>query len=181
MNFGFSDEQELLRATARKFLENECTSAFVRQRMEEAAGVTDEFWAKLAEQGWLGLVYPEQYGGSGLGFVDLTVLMEEMGRVVMPGPYLSTVLLAGLTILEAGTAEQKAAWLPRIASGQAKAALAWAEPNARWDAPASPSAPSPWAATGCSTAPSSSSSTPIWLTSWSSWPAQATASNRSRG
>jgi len=134
MNFGFSDEQELLRATARKFLENECTSAFVRQRMEEAAGVTDEFWTKLAEQGWLGLVYPEQYGGSGLGFVDLTVLMEEMGRVVMPGPYLSTVLLGGLTILESGSAEQKAAWLPRIAGGQAKAALAWTEPNARWDA-----------------------------------------------
>jgi alkylation response protein AidB-like acyl-CoA dehydrogenase len=134
MNFGFSDEQELLRATARKFLENECTSAFVRQRMEEAAGVTDEFWTKLAEQGWLGLVYPEQYGGSGLGFVDLTVLMEEMGRVVMPGPYLSTVLLGGLTILESGSAEQKAGWLPRIAGGQAKAALAWTEPNARWDA-----------------------------------------------
>jgi len=134
MNFGFSDEQELLRATARKFLENECPSAFVRQRMEEAAGVTAEFWGKLAEQGWLGLVYPEQYGGSGLGFVDLTVLMEEMGRVVMPGPYLSTVLLGGLTILEAGSAEQKAAWLPRIAGGEAKAALAWTEPNARWDA-----------------------------------------------
>jgi alkylation response protein AidB-like acyl-CoA dehydrogenase len=134
MNFGFSDEQELLRATARKFLENECTSAFVRQRMEEPAGVTAEFWTKLAEQGWLGLVYPEQYGGSGLGFVDLTVLMEEMGRVVMPGPYLSTVLLGGLTILESGSTEQKAAWLPRIASGRAKVALAWTEPNARWDA-----------------------------------------------
>jgi alkylation response protein AidB-like acyl-CoA dehydrogenase len=134
MNFGFSDEQELLRATARKFLENECTSAFVRQRMEEPAGVTNEFWAKLAEQGWLGLVYPEQYGGSGLGFVDLTVLMEEMGRFVMPGPFFSTVLLGGLTILESGSAEQKAAWLPRIAGGEAKAALAWIEPNARWDA-----------------------------------------------
>jgi alkylation response protein AidB-like acyl-CoA dehydrogenase len=134
MNFGFSDEQELLRATARKFLDNECTSAFVRQRMEEAAGVTDEFWAKLAEQGWLGLVYPEQYGGSGLGFVDLTVLMEEMGRVMMPGPFFSTVLLGGLTILEAGSAEQKTAWLGRIAEGKAKAALAWIEPNALWDA-----------------------------------------------
>ncbi len=134
MNFGFSEEQELLRATARKFLENECTSAFVRQRMEEPAGVTDSFWAKLAEQGWLGLVYPEAYGGSGLGFVDLTVLMEEMGRVVMPGPYFSTVLLGGLTILEAGSAEQKTAWLPKIADGTAKVALALSEPNGRWDA-----------------------------------------------
>ncbi len=134
MDFGFSEEQELLRATARKFFENECSSSFVRQRMEEPAGTTDEFWAKLAEQGWLGLVYPEEYGGSGLGFVDLTVLMEEMGRVVMPGPFFSTVLLGGLAILEAGTPEQKKAWLPCIAAGQARATLAWTEPNARWDA-----------------------------------------------
>jgi alkylation response protein AidB-like acyl-CoA dehydrogenase len=134
MNFGFSEEQELLRATARKFFENECPSAFVRQRMEEPAGVTDAFWQKLAEQGWLGLIYPEAYGGSGLGFVDLTVLMEEMGRVVMPGPYFSTVLLGGLTILEAGSEAQKRAWLPRIVAGRAKATLAWTEPNARWDA-----------------------------------------------
>ncbi len=134
MDFGFSQEQDLLRSTARKFLENECSSAFVRARMAEPAGVTDEFWTKLAEQGWLGLVYPEEYGGSGLGFVDLTVLMEEMGRVVMPGPFLSTVLLGGLTILEAGSAEQKKEWLPRLVGGEAKAALAWTEPNSRWDA-----------------------------------------------
>ena len=134
MDFGFSQEQDMLRAAARKFLENECPSTYVRQRMEEPAGVTDEFWAKIAEQGWLGLVYPEQYGGSGLGFVDLTVLMEEMGRVVMPGPFFATTLLGGLAILESGSQDQKAAWLPRIATGRAKAALAWTEPSARWDA-----------------------------------------------
>jgi alkylation response protein AidB-like acyl-CoA dehydrogenase len=81
MDFGFNQEQELLRATARKFLESECPSEFVRARMAEPAGVTDEFWARLAEQGWLGLIYPEQYGGAGLGFVDLTVLM---GRWAAP-------------------------------------------------------------------------------------------------
>ena len=134
MNFGFSEEQDLLRTTARKFLENECTSTVVRQRMAEPAGVTDESWAKLAEQGWLGLIYPEEYGGSGLGFVDLAVLMEEMGRAVMPGPFFSTVLLGGLTIGEAGSAEQKKEWLGKIAGGAAKVALAWTEPNARWDA-----------------------------------------------
>src|SRR3989441_9729106 len=133
MDFGFSQEQEMLRATARKFFENECTSTVVRQRMEEPAGVTDDFWTKLAEQGWLGLVYPEEYGGVGLGFVDLTVLMEEMGRVVMPGPFLST-LLGGLAILEAGSTDQKKDWLPRLADGKVKAALAWTEPSARWDA-----------------------------------------------
>ena len=136
MDFGFSQEQELLRATARKFFENECASEFVRARMAEPAGVTDDFWAKLAEQGWLGLIYPEEYGGTGLGFVDLTVLMEEMGRAVMPGPFFSTVLLGGLTILEAGSAAQKAEWLGRISAGQAKATLAFTEPNARWDAAA---------------------------------------------
>ena len=134
MDFGFNQEQELLRATARKFLENECPSEFVRQRMAEPAGVTDEFWAKLAEQGWLGLVYPEEYGGTGLGFVDLTVLMEEMGRAVMPGPFFSTVLLGGLAILEAGSAAQKKEWLGKISEGRARATLAFTEPNARWDA-----------------------------------------------
>jgi alkylation response protein AidB-like acyl-CoA dehydrogenase len=136
MDFGFNQEQELLRATARKFFENECTSEFVRKRMAEPAGVTDEFWHKLAEQGWLGLIYPEEYGGSALGFVDLTVLMEEMGRAVMPGPFFSTVLLGGLSIQEAGSAAQKKEWLGKIAEGQAKATLAFTEPNARWDAAA---------------------------------------------
>jgi len=135
MDFGFNQEQELLRNTARKFLENECTSEFVRARMAEPTGVTDAFWTKLAEQGWTGLVYPEEFGGTGLGFVDLTVLMEEMGRAVMPGPFFST-LLGGLTILEAGSAAQKKEWLTKIAGGEAKAALAFTEPNARWDAAA---------------------------------------------
>src|SRR3989442_15918480 len=128
MDFGFSEEQEMLRASARKFFENECTSTVVRQRMEEPAGVTDDFWTKLAEQGWLGLVYPEEHGGVGLGFVDLTVLMEEMGRVVMPGPFLAT-LLGGLAILEAGSAEQKKQGLPPLAHRQAHAPPASAHPT----------------------------------------------------
>jgi alkylation response protein AidB-like acyl-CoA dehydrogenase len=136
MDFGFNQEQELLRATARKFFENECTSEFVRARMAEPGGVNDEFWGKLAEQGWLGLIYPEEFGGVGLGFVDLTVLMEEMGRAVMPGPFFSTVLLGGLTILEAGSTAQKKEWLAKISTGEAKATLAFTEPNARWDAAA---------------------------------------------
>ena len=133
MDIGFSEEQELLRETARKFLDAECDSRFVRARMAEPAAVTDEFWQKLAEQGWLGIVYPGSGGGSGLGLVDLVVLMEEMGRRVMPGPFLSTVLLGGAAIAEAGTPAQRREWLPRIAAGKAKAALAWTEPNLRWD------------------------------------------------
>jgi alkylation response protein AidB-like acyl-CoA dehydrogenase len=134
VDFGFSQEQDLLRQTARSFLEKECPSTFVRRMMEEPAGTTDEFWEKLAELGWLGLVYPEAYGGVGLGFVDLTVVLEEMGRAVMPGPFFSTVLLGGLTILEAGSETQKAAWLPRIAAGEARATLALTEESGRWEA-----------------------------------------------
>ena len=134
MDIGFTEEQELLRTSARRFLENECPSAFVRQRMAESAAMTEDFWRKLAEQGWFGIFYPEALGGSGLGLVDMTVLMEEMGRAVMPGPYFSTVLLGGSAILEAGSPDQRQEWLPRIAEGSAKVSLAWTEPNARWDA-----------------------------------------------
>ena len=129
MNFGFNDEQELLRSTARKFLDNECSSEVVRRLMDGAEGMTPELWKKIAEQGWLGLIFPEAYGGMGLGFVDLTVLMEEMGRAVMPGPFFSTVLLGGLAVLEAGTEAQKKAWLPEIASGDKRVTLAWMEPS----------------------------------------------------
>ena len=130
MNFGFNDEQELLRSTARKFFENECPSETVRRLMDTPEGMSPELWGKLAEQGWLGLVFPEAYDGMGLGFVDLTVLMEEMGRAVVPGPYFSTVLLGGLAVLEAGSEAQKKEWLPKIAAGQKRVTLAWMEPSA---------------------------------------------------
>ena len=134
MDFGFSQEQELLRQTARSFLEKECPSGFVRRMMDDPAGTTDEFWGKLAELGWLGLIYPEADGGMGLGLVDLTVVLEEMGRAVMPGPFFSTVLLGGLAIREAGSDAQRQAWVPRIAGGEARVTLALLEESARWDA-----------------------------------------------
>ncbi|HWN91959.1 MAG TPA: acyl-CoA dehydrogenase family protein, partial [Verrucomicrobiae bacterium] len=90
MNFGFNDEQELLRSTARKFFDNECPSTTVRALMEDSSGMTPELWKKLAEQGWLGLIAPEEHGGMALGIVDLVVLLEEMGRAVVPGPFFST-------------------------------------------------------------------------------------------
>jgi len=131
MNFGFNDEQELLRSTARKFFENECGSDTVRRLMETPEGISPDLWTKIAEQGWLGLVFPEAYDGMGLGLVDLVVLMEEMGRAVVPGPYFSTVLLGGLAILEAGSEAQKKEWLPKIAAGDKRVALAWMEPSAQ--------------------------------------------------
>lgn len=131
MNFGFNDEQELLRSTARKFFENECGSDTVRRLMETPEGISSDLWTKIAEQGWLGLVFPEAYDGLGLGLVDLVVLMEEMGRAVVPGPYFSTVLLGGLSVLEAGSEAQKKEWLPKIAAGDKRVALAWMEPSAQ--------------------------------------------------
>ena len=131
MNFGFNEEKELLRSTARKFFENECGSDTVRRLMETPPGMSPELWTKLAEQGWLGLVYPEAYDGMGLGLVDLVVLMEEMGRAVVPGPYFSAVLLGGLAIAEAGSEAQKKEWLPKIAAGDRRVALAWMEPSAQ--------------------------------------------------
>jgi alkylation response protein AidB-like acyl-CoA dehydrogenase len=134
MNFGFSEEQELLRATARKFLENECPSERVRALMATPEGMTAELWRKLAEQGWTGLTLPEAYGGAGLGLVDLVVLMEEMGRATLPGPFFSTVLLGAPLILDAGSEAQRKEWLPRIVAGEGRVTLALTEPNGRWDA-----------------------------------------------
>jgi alkylation response protein AidB-like acyl-CoA dehydrogenase len=134
MDIGFSEEQVLLRDTARKFLEGECTTKFVREMMATERAVTDAFWQQLAENGWLGISYSEEDGGSGLGLVDLVVLMEEIGRAVMPGPFPATILLGGAAIAEAGSPDQRREWLPRIAAGDAKATLAAAEPNVRWDA-----------------------------------------------
>ena len=134
MDIGFSEEQELLRDTARKFLDAACTTKFVRERMATTEAVTPEFWSQLAWQGWLGINFAEDDGGSGLGLTDLVVLMEEMGRAVMPGPYLATALLGGAAIREAGSSAQRQEHLPRIAAGELRATLAATEPNARWDA-----------------------------------------------
>jgi alkylation response protein AidB-like acyl-CoA dehydrogenase len=134
MDIGFSEEQELLRDTARKFLDSACATKFVREHMATAEAMTPEFWAQLAEQGWLGINFAEEDGGSGLGLVDLVVLMEEMGRAVMPGPYLATALLGGAPIRVAGSPAQRREYLPQIAEGRLRATLAAIEPNARWDA-----------------------------------------------
>jgi alkylation response protein AidB-like acyl-CoA dehydrogenase len=130
MNFGFNEEQELLRSTARKFFDNECASETVRRLMDGPEGMTPDLWKKIAEQGWTGLIFPDEHGGMGLGFVDLVVLMEEMGRAVLPGPYHSAVLLGGSAILEAGNEAQQKEWLPAIASGDKRVTLAWMEPSA---------------------------------------------------
>ena len=134
MDFGFSEEQEMLRSSARDFLTKEAPMTYVRKMMDDERGYTDELWRKMAELGWMGLILPEAHGGSGLDFVDMVVVLEEMGRAVLPGPFFSTVILAGIAIVEGGSADQKAKYLPKIADGSIKATLAHLEPSGRWDA-----------------------------------------------
>ena len=134
MDFGFSDEQDMLRQTARAFLEEHCPTTFVRQMMEDEKGYSPDLWREMAELGWLGLAFPEAYGGQGLGFVDLTVILEEMGATLLPSPFLSTVLLAGQTILVGGSEAHKKTYLPKIADGSLIATLAMTEPSGRFDA-----------------------------------------------
>jgi len=133
MDFSLSEEQEMLRKMARDFLVNECPKSLVREMEDDEKGYSPELWKKMAELGWMGLVFPAKYGGEGMAFLDLAVLIEELGRALVPGPYLSTVAYCGLAILGAGTDEQKKALLPKIAKGDLIATLALTEPSASWD------------------------------------------------
>ncbi len=134
MDFGFSEEQDMLRQMARDFLAEKCPTTFVRQMMEDEKGYSADLWHEMAGFGWLGMTFPEAYGGQGLGFVDLMVVLEEMGAVLLPSPYISSVILAGQTILIAGSEAQKQEYLPKIADGSLIATLAMTEPSGRFDA-----------------------------------------------
>ena len=126
MNFGFTEEQELLRKTARDFLGEHASSAQVRAVMEGAEAYSQPLWRRMAELGWQGLAFPERFGGAGLSMVELGVVLEELGRCLAPVPFLPS-MLAGFAILEAGDEKQKQEWLPRICSGEAVATLAITE------------------------------------------------------
>ena len=134
MNLDFSEEQLMLRDAARDFLTKRLPKKTVKEMEESQSGYTPEIWKELAELGWMGLVLPEKYGGAGMAFLDLAVLLEEMGRACLPGPFFSTVLLGALPILDFGTEEQKNEYLPRIANGTAIFTLAWTEDNGAYDA-----------------------------------------------
>ena len=134
MDLGLSEEQEMLRTSARDFLQKECPKQLVKQLDESEEGYSPELWRKMAQLGWMGLVFPEEYEGSGGSFVDLVVLLEEMGYNILPGPFFSTVVLGGLSILAAGDEDQKKEFLPKIANGEMILTLALTEPSAKYDA-----------------------------------------------
>jgi alkylation response protein AidB-like acyl-CoA dehydrogenase len=126
MDFGFSEEQKLLRRTAREFLERECSMATVRELMQSESGYDPAIWTKMAELGWLGLLLPEKYGGVDLACVDLVLLLEEMGRALLPSPFFGN-LLGTLAVLYAGNETQKEEILMAVAAGDRILTLAITE------------------------------------------------------
>ena len=130
MDLGLTEVQQMLKNSAREFLSQECPLTLVREMEEHELGYTDELWRQVVSLGWTGLVFPEQYGGTGGDFIDLAVLLEEMGRSLLPAPFFSTVLLGGLTVLDAGTDAQKQDIIPGICDGRLRLTLALTEDSA---------------------------------------------------
>ncbi|HEY1939801.1 MAG TPA: acyl-CoA dehydrogenase family protein [Candidatus Angelobacter sp.] len=133
MQFGLSESQQILKDTARKFFAGEIPIAAVRKAMETETAYDAALWTRLAEQGFTGIITPEECGGMGLGKVELVLLMEEAGYALLPGPFFSTVALAGAVIDACASPEQKKSYLGRIAAGQARSTVAFVEAAGSWD------------------------------------------------
>ena len=134
MNFAFTEEQDELRSTIRAFMEAKSSEEAVREQMETENGYDVDVWSQMAEQmGLQGLHIPEEYGGSGFGYVELGIVLEEMGRALLCAPFFSSVVLAANTLLQSGDDAAKAAHLPGIAAGSTIATVAFTEPNGKWD------------------------------------------------
>jgi alkylation response protein AidB-like acyl-CoA dehydrogenase len=133
MQFGLSESQQILKDTARKFFAGECPIAAVRKSTETETAYDPALWTKLAEQGFTGVITPEEYGGMGLGKVELILLMEEAGYALLPGPLFSTIALAGAVLNACAKPEQKKKYLSQIANGQARATVALVEAAGSWD------------------------------------------------
>jgi alkylation response protein AidB-like acyl-CoA dehydrogenase len=134
VNFGFSEEQEELRSAVRRFFEDKSPTSEVRRLMETTEGYDEAFWSQMADQlGLQALIIPEKYGGAGFGYVELIVILEEMGRALVCAPYFSSVALAANALIHCGDESAKADYLPGIASGETIATLALTEPSGRWD------------------------------------------------
>ena len=134
MDFGFSEEQEMLRDAAKRFLADNCSTKYVRQMMADATAHDPAFWQKLVGQGWPGLLIPEQYGGTNGTFLDMTVIVEEMGKALLPGPFFATALLGAPAFIEGASDALKAEFLPQIAAGKFIPTVAIAEAAGRFDA-----------------------------------------------
>ena len=134
MDIGLNEEQKMLKQSAHDFLSRECPKKLVRTLDESDEGYSPDLWRKMAEMGWMGLAFPEKYGGGGGVFLDLVLLLEEMGYNIVPGPFFSTVVLGGLPILMAGSEEQKKEFITKISKGEMILTMALTEPNFGYDA-----------------------------------------------
>jgi alkylation response protein AidB-like acyl-CoA dehydrogenase len=132
MDFGLSDDQEALQRAARDVLARECPPALVRETARDVSGVPRALHARMAELGWTGLLVPERDGGLGLGALELALVMEELGRVVAPGPFLGTQLVTA-ALVRAGSPTQRRRWVPRLVAGEVTGALAYLEESDRHD------------------------------------------------
>ncbi|MFP6654555.1 MAG: acyl-CoA dehydrogenase family protein [Myxococcota bacterium] len=126
MNFGFTEEQELLRAEVRKFLDQKAPLTRIREISESDSGMDHELWSRMADLGWIGLCLPEDHGGAGLDLETLLVVLEETGRSLLPSPLISTVL-AAKAIERFGTPDQQERWLPGLAEGSKIGTFAFLE------------------------------------------------------
>jgi len=129
VNLALTEEQEMLRKTSRDFLTEKCSKKFLKQMEECETGYSKDLWQEMAELGWMGLAFPGKYGGGDMSFLDLAVLLEEMGRACLPGPFFSSVVLGGLSILDIGNEEQKQEYLPELIRGERILTLALTEPG----------------------------------------------------
>ena len=135
MDFTLTEEQEMLKTSARDFLNEQCPKSVVKSMQNDPIGYPPELWKAISELGWLGLAFPEKYEGSGMSFLDLAVLFEETGRACLPGPFFPSVL-AGMTLLDAASEDQKKEYLPNIAKGSAVFTLALTEASGLYSAEA---------------------------------------------
>jgi alkylation response protein AidB-like acyl-CoA dehydrogenase len=133
MQFGLNESQEILKQNARQFFAGECPMTHVRHLAESKQPYDPTLWSKMATQGYTGIIFPEKYDGLGLGKVELILLMEEAGRALLPGPFWSTVALAGAVIDAVASDRQKTRYLTPICRGQARSTLALLEAGATWD------------------------------------------------
>ena len=136
VQFALTEEQDVLRRTARRLLEDRAPLQRTREVMEGAQGYAPDVWSDMAAAGWLGVAVEERYGGAGCGFTELSLLIEEMGRVLLPSPFLSTAVLSPALLGELGTEAQRREHVPSVVAGRRRVAVAVLEPSDRWAAEA---------------------------------------------
>ena len=133
MDLSLSEEQEMLRKMARDFFQKECPKDMIREMEEDETGYSPDLWKKMADLGWMGLPIPQEYGGMESSFLDFTILLEEFGRALVPGPFVPTMVYCTIPIMKCGTEAQKEYFLPKIAAGELIMTLALTEPSATFE------------------------------------------------